>query len=233
MNRNSICKYTFVFFSFVALQTFAQQTSFKFFSRYASKVYDVKYKKPKGFIDLDIKTVEALYLGETNTVSLHSSVFRSRDNNCIVMYPYAFFFNLYNFSFSTKATINSEIERMLGLVDDDVQRKNDIDFNKYVKVLTDKDARKYFNADSVFVADMPIREPYKEIYKYCIGLYVCKRDRPKLFFKIFLTEKGKEEEDKYLKKLYKRVWYRNDNWVYDKELDQKMNLKLFLENESE
>jgi hypothetical protein len=88
-------------------------------------------------------------------------------------------------------------------IDDTTQ----IDFNQYVTIIAGKKAREMFNADSVFVYNLPLENPYDGKYPYCTCIFVSKKDRAKLPFKFFLTGAGKKNEQEYIELLSKAIWY--------------------------
>jgi hypothetical protein len=85
-----------------------------------------------------------------------------------------------------------------------------IDFDKYVTVIAGEKAREMFNADSIFLYDLPLQKSYEGKYPYCMGMALNKKDRATMMFKLFFTPEGKEIEDKYINMLSKKVWYDED-----------------------
>jgi hypothetical protein len=64
-----------------------------------------------------------------------------------------------------------------------------------------------FNADFIFLYDLPLEKPYEGKYPYCTALFLSKGDRATLTFKFFLTAAGKKKEEDYINELSKQVWY--------------------------
>ena len=102
------------------------------------------------------------------------------------------------------------------------------DFNTYVTVYSGKKVRRWFNADSVYTYPLPAvdvfyREPVDPIestlkrYVYCTGVIISKNGRAGMSLKLFFTKEGKRNEQKYLRMLRKMIWYRNDDWQFDRE----------------
>ena len=203
-------------FMLAFMQISAQHVSYKTFQKYALEVYDVVCKKPRGFIDL--RTSVNWWPGGTNcgVGFMYDPVFRSKSGDCLIMYPTIGLWS--TLRPPVREQLAYEINATLGWVGDVGKQSQqvEVDFEKYVTIWVD-DARQYFNADTVFIAQLPIKNPYKEMYNYCTSVYVYKKDRPVLLFKFFFTEEGKQHEQEYLNKLCKRIWYRKGNWVYDKE----------------
>lgn len=103
------------------------------------------------------------------------------------------------------------------------------DFNTYVKICTGKKVRRWFNADSVYVYTLPginvfsrgpgtSMEPALEPYVYCTGMIIFKKGRAGVPLKLFFTNEGKRNEQKYLRMLRKMVWYKDGdgNWKFDR-----------------
>jgi hypothetical protein len=82
-----------------------------------------------------------------------------------------------------------------------------INLNQYVTITAGKRAREMFNADSIFVYDLPLDKPYLEKYPYCTGLVISKKDRATLLFKFFFTAAGRKKEEEYINQLSNHVWY--------------------------
>jgi hypothetical protein len=150
-----------------------------------------------------------------------------------------------------RSTINGEIKATLGIPQylseppskDTVKRIVNflydttwIDLNKYVTIIAGKRAKEMFNADSIFLYDLPMEKlqaikmnhnqnrpahskknlpdllgkPYEGKYTYCTRMFIYKRDRATLNFTFFLTPKGKKKEDEYINQLSKQIWYDDD-----------------------
>ena len=103
------------------------------------------------------------------------------------------------------------------------------DFNTYVKICTGKKVRRWFNADSVYVYTLPginvfsrgpgmFMEPALEPYVYCTGMIIFKKGRAGVPLKLFFTNEGKRNEQKYLRMLRKMVWYKDGDgdWKFDR-----------------
>ncbi|WP_288089003.1 hypothetical protein [Bacteroides acidifaciens] len=84
-------------------------------------------------------------------------------------------------------------------------------FSQHVVTLSGVDAP--FNADTVFLARLPLHQPYQNKYDYATSVYVWKEARRSMVFHFFFTEEGKKCEEKILSKFYKTVCYLNgDKW---------------------
>ena len=116
------------------------------------------------------------------------------------------------------------------------------DFNTYVKVYTGKKVRRWFNADSVYVYTLPginvfsrgpgtSMEPALEPYVYCTGMIIFRKGRAGVPLKLFFTNEGKRNEQKYLRMLPKMVWYRDGDWQFDREKQSKRWPEILANNE--
>ena len=206
----------FSLFMLSFMQAFTQHVSYKASRRYASEIYDIVCKKPKGFIDL--KTSLNWWLGGVNSGVgfMYDPVFQSKNGDCLIMYPAIGLW--LTLEPPVREQLAYEINATLGLMGDVGRQfqELEIDFEKYVTIRVD-DARQCFNADTIFIVQLPIKKPYKEKYNYCTSVCLYKKDRPILLFKFLFTEEGKRHEHEYLNRLCKRIWYRKKDWMYDKE----------------
>lgn len=94
------------------------------------------------------------------------------------------------------------------------QGRGDIRFEDYVTVISGREARRRFNADSVFLFDVPI-EPLAqdgEVYTHCTRIYLSKKDRPYLGFVWFFTDEGAKSKQQYISRLDGHVRYKKGRW---------------------
>jgi hypothetical protein len=82
-----------------------------------------------------------------------------------------------------------------------------IDLNRYITIIAGKKAKDMFNADSIFLYDLPLEKPFEEKYTHCTVLFIAKRDRAILAFRFFLTPAGKKKEQEYIDFLSGQVMY--------------------------
>ena len=202
--------------------------AFPVYSSYISKVYDISWKCPKGFTDLNTSVYWGPRGKRSSTLN-YNFIFRSKDADCLIMYPEI---GLTYFPKDKIKRIDAEhlIYGDLGCIEKDgaLQENAVREFEKHVTVLSGDDAGKLFHADTVYICTIPLEQPYRGEYPYCTGIYVCKQNRPDMYFKCFFTEKGKQKGNEYLSKLYKAIEYRNENWKYDDEKYLQENYKLYL-----
>ena len=79
---------------------------------------------------------------------------------------------------------------------------------KGARHLPDRIAKKN-NADVVFIREDTL-SPKVAKYSYCITLSICKQDRPIIRFQILFTDKGKKDEQRYIKQILRSVKYLDD-----------------------
>ena len=204
------------------------KNTFTAYAEYISVVYDISWTMPKNFVDLKTKTT----WGPAFPGIMYRSVLQSKDENCRILYGEPFYVP------NRKSLLpNWARQQLINEVNDACGAKKDkdgkmphkpiFDFEKYVKVISGAEAIKMFNADTVYIAQIDLKKPYKTKYIYCTGIYLQKKGRPIMTFKCFFNQAGKQKEDEYLKLLYKNVKYRNNNWKYNKALRDKENKKYF------
>ncbi len=126
---------------------------------------------------------------------------------------------------SPRGQISAEIKTALGLYYSYAHRLNNnsasFDLNDYVTIISGKKAREMFNADSIYIYEIPgadsvyffdksLEETRKRKYPYCTGVFISKDDRATMDFKLFFSKKGKKNEEKYINMLNKQVWYDED-----------------------
>jgi hypothetical protein len=125
--------------------------------------------------------------------------------------------------------ISAEIKTALGLYYRYAHPLNNnsarFDFNDYVTIIAGKKAREMFNADSIYIYDIPsadsvyffdksLEKTRKRKYPYCTGVFISKDGRATMDFKLFLTKKGKKKEEEYINMLSKQVWY-DENFKHE------------------
>ncbi len=210
------------------------QKTFADYANYTSKKYGVICKMPDHFIDLN-KYFELWAIREkTHAGYFYGPVVQSKNKECILMYPYEPFSatdedsklgkvmtsineklnpqivnKKQNMTFP-RSQIAFELQAAYGLLDSDGYNLRDtisFDFNKYVTTISGKKALEMFNADSIYLYEIPLDHPYQNKYSYCTGMVLYKQKRAAMIFKWFFTEKGKEKEQEYINRLSNLVWY--------------------------
>lgn len=158
-------------------------------------IYNMRYEMPKRFNDLN--TVQAWVLGNTNI--MHGGVywvFESKDKECKVLY------RLWPSEASEK---DYQIDTYLGLI----YGTGDALREKYLITLSQKDAQRHFNADSVYLYHVPTAEPKKHDEKFidCIQMLIFKQSRSVVELVWYFTEKGRTNKKRYMKQISKRIWF--------------------------
>lgn len=92
--------------------------------------------------------------------------------------------------------------------------RSDIDFDDYVTVTSGREARRRFNADSVFVFEVPIEPQHwdGEDYTHCISMYLSRKDRAYMGFVWLFTDEGYKRRQKYMDALEGNVAYKKGHW---------------------
>ncbi|GCB35778.1 hypothetical protein [Bacteroides faecalis] len=215
-----------LFLNFTITEIFAQYSlidSFSDYSTYLSKSIDVSCKKPKNFIWETIRTSPKMQGSWERKMFVSSYIgkMQSKDGNYLILYPNPIAAMLstgkssslecgcnfvrrqmiYDMGKASEETLPSDL---IDLVGEDIIR------------IVGKDVP--FNADTVFIVQIPLKEPYLGKYTYCVGIYACKSGRMPMGFKYYFTNEGKTREKESLLKFYETIRYRNNNnWSYDHE----------------
>jgi hypothetical protein len=121
-----------------------------------------------------------------------------------------------------RSQISAEIKTALGLYYRPGHPSNNnsvkFDLNDYVTIIAGDKPREMFNADSIFIYDLPsadsvyfpdssLEKMRKRKYPYCSGVFISKDGRATMYFKFFFTKRSKKKEEKYINMLDKQVWY--------------------------
>lgn len=212
-----------------AQENLPYEKTFKAYSNYIFENDGIKCDLPHELIDLDEYFVVQRVIREDSHVgSIYGPVLQTPDGNCIVQYPALAWPLRFDkeekvYDFSYRPQMIREIKAALDFPDYAARTRKStdsvsmivtpepdtskIDFDTYVTTIIGKEARERFNADTIYIHDLPLQKPYKDKYTYCTGLVVAKEGRPSMNFKFYFTEEGKAEETKYLDYLDKQIWY--------------------------
>ncbi len=219
-----------------AQKNYLTEETFGAFSEYLSKEFGIACKIPVKFTNMDKYNVmwKVRKNKDKNTGNIYGSIFISSNKECIAMYS-AFPRRISKEDIEMRkkralpiyprSQIKAEIKTALGLyyypnhpLNNDSAR---FDFNDYVTIISGKKAGEMFNADSIYIYEIPgadsvyffdeyLETIRKKKYPYCTSLFVSKNDRISLDIKLFFTKKGKEKEDKYINLLSKQIWFDED-----------------------
>lgn len=227
-----------LFFLFASMLLHAQNGNNKFstYAKFISKNLDIVWKKPKGFIDLKTSTPWGPSVNR-GPGFLYQSMLQSKNKECLILYPQVSLLADNKTRIDERmprSQMTGEIKTALGFAQDrsNGPDKTTFDFNKYVKTLIGNDINKQINADTIFIAQIPLSKPYQGKYPYCTGIYICKKKRPPMFFKCFFSEEGKLNESTYLKKILETVKYQNENWKLNESAFSKDNYNYFFKPKS-
>ena len=93
------------------------------------------------------------------------------------------------------------------------QGRDSIRFEKHVQAVGGRKVKRRFNADSIFVLELPI-EPMEQdsaVYTHCLRMYLTKGERL-IDFIWFFTDEGYERREEYLRALDGAVRYKRGRW---------------------
>ena len=197
---------------------------------YYADAFDVELSMPRKTVDWDTSASVRIRKGY-RLAFCGGPVLQSKDKECILIYKtYPLFTpeDLHKLLGWTKNDdahrhfISSELGTVYGYCDELARPLpgKTFPFDEYVSVLPEKTARKWFNADSVFVYDLPVDDPFQSIYNHCTGVVITKKGRTGFSLKLYFTDEGKKHEKRYLQSLRKTIWYRDTDWKYDRKIDK-------------
>ena len=208
---------------------------------YYADAFDVELSMPKKTIDLDTSSCVRIRK-EYRLAFCGGPILRSEDGECALMYKsYPLFVSEdlskivdHNNDNAHRNLMSNELGTVYGYCDEIARPLPGKPFplDEYIEILPQKTARKWFNADSVFVYDLPVDDPYEGKYNRCTGVVITKKGRTGFALKLYLTDEGKKNEKRYLQSLRKTIWYRDSGWKYDREND-KQAIRKHLERTSE
>ena len=214
-------------------KNYLKEETFGAYSEYLSQGFGITCNIPEQFSNLNKYNVmwKVRKNMDKHTGSMYGSTFISRNKECVVMYSaFPTYVSKDEIEMREKMAlpnyprtqIEAEIKTALGLfyyyhhpLNNDSTR---FDFNDYVTIVSGKKAREMFNADSIYMYDIPgadsvyffdesLEKIRKKKYPYCTSIFVSKDDRASMYIKLFFTRKGKKKEDHYINLLSKSIWY--------------------------
>lgn len=192
---------------------------FSYYSKFVSEVWDISWKKPKGFTDL-MKS-ETWAFGKKDPYSLfYRLTVESVDKDCLIMYPELKMVTPFPDIAWTEKCGKPEFLRNYVMME-----VGDSLIEERLTVFSGTEAP--MNADTVFVFRTALKNVYKG-YSYCTSIYAYKEGRPPMIFRCFFTEKGKAKEKLYLLKFYKSVNYGNNKeWKMDADKMREASSRIF------
>lgn len=192
---------------------------FSYYSKFVSEVWDISWKKPKGFTDL-MKS-ETWAFGKKDPYSLfYRLTVESVDKDCLIMYPELKMVTSFPDIAWTEKCGKPEFLRNYVMME-----VGDSLIEERLTVFSGTEAP--MNADTVFVFRTALKNVYKG-YSYCTSIYAYKEGRPPMIFRCFFTEKGKAKEKRYLSKFCKSVNYGNNKeWKMDADKMREASSRIF------
>ena len=210
--------------------------SFKNQAEYMDKVMDIKLKQPRG---LSWQPGSGVWeqrsrkkTGYKILLSKYSGKLVSRDSTCLVLYPdimAAYMCQLLNAPGANLA--GKQLLEDLG----DAWQTRVSSFGSLSAAMRDSltictGADAPLNADTVYIARLPLKGVYWGRYNHCTAVYACKVGRPGIAFKCLFTDAGKRKEKAVLEKLLGTIRYgEEENWTYDAAKDKQLHNNLYLE----
>lgn len=172
-------------------------------------IFNVKYEMPKGFNNLN--NAQLWRSDDSFPRGIICWIFESKDKQCKVLYNVFPLFQPY-----TECTCNSHRDIMYREVKS-VLEKDDFVLDNYIRVLPQEEARRRFNADSIFIYDVSkaIFGMNDVQFPHCTRMIITREERPILDLVWYFTDKGKKREEKYMQKINKHIWYNNSDWKWD------------------
>jgi hypothetical protein len=169
-------------------------------------IFHIKYEIPKGFNNLH--TIQSWKPGKSFFGRTLCLVFESGDKQCKVLYNL-----LPEYPAECSCSKCSRMYRELN----SVLNTDDFVLDNYLRILPHEEAQKRFNADSIFMYDLPttVFDTGDERFIHCTRMFITKENRPSLDVVWYFTDKGKEKKEKYMQKMNKRIWYNDGNWDMD------------------
>lgn len=174
----------------------------------------IDFKAPKTFkeINLDVNFHKFISTHSFNDKYLYGLI--SKDKECVVAYssPMTVIFNpAIHLTPRVLGFMNSYVR--WGAIREDIKMAygEGVNIDDYFATRSGKDAKKHFNADSVFVYTIPIKGDYAkniEPYTYCIFLKTMSYPYPIIPIYMFLTDEAYQKKDKYISKLDNTIMYK-------------------------
>ena len=218
-----------IIISIICLSIYGQgnrkKSFYKNYSDSIESVFKIRYQIPKGFDLVDT----LITWSEEGVESIggfgYRPVMQSHDKKCLLSYGFSplYFptteglFSDPNGAFFREANLAHRNNFMLDMS----YMLNTRDFNPkdYLLVQPQKNAKQWFNADSIFVFDiLPLKQPIVlngTVYRRATKMFVSRRDRAYMQFVLFFNDETDSKKMKYFSKLKKNIWYHDAEWTFD------------------
>ena len=191
-----------LFFLLTLTNSFSQNSFFTMYRFECSELFNIELRKPKGFKVIDGLT--PFRVNEKESVGMfYCMTLQSKDKNCLVLFPY-FLQEPMHPNASENMTFG-ELKAGLNLNIND--NTLELDTAKYIEKHVSGNVDNYFNADTVFICQIPLIEPYRKVYNHCIAINIVKVKHPSAMMKVFFSEEGKRKEEEYMQAIFKSILY--------------------------
>jgi hypothetical protein len=220
--------------------------TFVSYKSFVLREYGISCDIPEKFIDLNKFLELWVIRENSHAGMFYGPILQTKDKKCIIMYPAlpiyrskrdveigkitAMINKRLNNDTSTvkpkgrkkrfpRSQIEFELKTAIGGFDYFGNPLNDttsFDFNDHVTIIAGKKAREMFNADSIFLYNIPLESAYQKIYSHCMGMILSKQDRAIMLFKWFFNPQGWKNKNLYINMLSKHIWYIED-FIHEEE----------------
>ena len=183
--------------------------------------FQVRHETPKGFNNLN--TIRLWQPGNSSPWRTLRGIFESKDKHCKVLYNI-----LPSHTPHTPHTLMDHRVKMTRELESILNTK-DFVMDNYLHVLSREEAQERFNADSVFLYDVPtaVIDTGEEKITHCTRMFITKQDRLIVDLVWYFTDKGKKKEENYMQRINKRIWYYDANWVWQQDKWEERQKKYF------
>lgn len=194
--------------------------NFTSYKNYFECEYGVVCNQPAGFKDLDKYFIMGKIAASPDKHAgvFLGAVFKSKD--CVVMYP-----ALLLDEKDPITIVNHELRTALGFRYHHNSPLNDdtttVHYEEYLTTISGRTAREMANADSIYIYHIPhsdsivifddyLKKLHQRRYRNGIGIVLCKEGYYSYPIKLFLTDKGLERKEEYVRMLRGCIWYKDD-----------------------
>lgn len=165
----------------------------------------VKLIKPDGFrkvpeqvenilsINPDYMPLDALS-EESRVLYIPTVVLESDSKDCVFLYP--------SVDLSFSLNYNPAKIELQAIAEDE-----NLNVDSLIEKIALEDMSKYSNADTAFVYNLELKQPYLGRYRHCTGVVLKKYAHPGMAMKIITSDEGRGKLDQYMRKLFDSVLY--------------------------
>lgn len=169
----------------------------------SSNEKDITINPPEGFHEVD--SIEFIFLfvnpqfmfkeenmEKSYNVSVHPAIFESESGDAILLYPSLGFLDFTNLP-----------QHELKLVAED----ENFDTSDRIRKIFGKDMSQYCNADTAYVYNFDLGEPFRGKFTHCIGIVLRKYAHEGMAMKVLTTDEGKPNAEEYMRTLLNSIRY--------------------------